>query len=64
MGGKEAVRKILAIAPDARVIVSSGYSSDPVMANYKQYGFTAAIGKPYQLQDLAAGIEMCLQSGS
>jgi len=63
MGGKEAVRKILAIAPDARVIVSSGYSSDPVMANYQQYGFTAAIGKPYQLQDLAAGIEMCLQSG-
>lgn len=64
MGGKEAVGKILAIDPAARVIVSSGYSGDPVMANCQEYGFAVAMGKPFLLQDLAQGIEQCLQSGS
>ena len=52
MGGKEAVQKILAIDPAAKVIVSSGYSNDPVMANFKDYGFCSAIAKPYQLLEL------------
>lgn len=52
MGGKDAVQEILKIAPDAQVIVSSGYSNDPVMANYQQYGFKAAIAKPFMLADL------------
>jgi CheY-like chemotaxis protein len=60
MGGKEAVGEILALDPGARVVVSSGYSSDPVMASYKEYGFLAAVAKPYQMQDLAQGIEACL----
>lgn len=59
-GGKETVKKILAIDPKAKVIVSSGYSSDPVMANYKEYGFTAAISKPYQMQDIVRGINSTL----
>ncbi|MBU0961852.1 MAG: PAS domain S-box protein, partial [Proteobacteria bacterium] len=52
MGGKETVQKILAINSEAKVIVSSGYSNDPVMANFKDYGFCAAIAKPYQLPEL------------
>jgi len=52
MGGKEAVQKILAIDPEAKVIVSSGYSNDPVMANFKDYGFCSAIVKPYEIQEL------------
>lgn len=52
MGGKEAVQEILRIDPGAKVIVSSGYSNDPIMANYQQYGFCAAIAKPYQLKNL------------
>jgi PAS domain S-box-containing protein len=53
MGGKEAVQGIIAIDSDAKVIVSSGYSNDPIMANCKDYGFCAAIVKPFQLQDLS-----------
>ena len=53
MGGKEAVRKIRRIRADARVIVSSGYSNDPVLAHFQKYGFSAAIAKPYQLKELA-----------
>ena len=52
MGGKDAVKEILQLDPEAKVIVSSGYSNDPVMANYMDYGFCAAIVKPYQLQNL------------
>ncbi len=54
MGGKEAVKEILKFDPDAIVIVSSGYSSDPVMAEFKQYGFKGRIKKPYNLEELSA----------
>jgi PAS domain S-box-containing protein len=53
MGGVEACRQLRAMDPDARVIVSSGYSDDPVMANFADYGFCAAIEKPYRVQDIA-----------
>jgi PAS domain S-box-containing protein len=52
MGGKEAVKKILALNPQAKVIVASGYSNDPVMANYQKYGFAAMLVKPYLTRDL------------
>jgi CheY-like chemotaxis protein len=53
MGGKEAVQKILEFNENAKVIVSSGYSVDPIMANYKKYGFCSAIVKPYQFHELS-----------
>ena len=56
MGGKEAVRQILNINPDAKVIVASGYSNDPVMANCKEYGFSASVSKPFNLKELEKAI--------
>ncbi len=53
MGGKEAVRRLLEIDPHARVIVSSGYSNDPIMANYREYGFVAVASKPYNVGELS-----------
>jgi two-component system, cell cycle sensor histidine kinase and response regulator CckA len=53
MGGKEAAQRILIIDPAARLIVSSGYSNDPVMATFGDYGFSAAIAKPYRVSELA-----------
>lgn len=50
MGGKDAVKKILEINPDAKVVVSSGYSNDPIMARYKEFGFCSAIEKPFMFQ--------------
>jgi len=52
MGGKETIKKILEINPKAKVIVSSGYSTDSIMANYSEYGFKGRIIKPFQLKDL------------
>ena len=53
MGGKEASTRILEIDPDAVLIVSSGYSNDPIIANYFSYGFSDAIRKPFDSVTLA-----------
>jgi hypothetical protein len=45
-GGKDAFRQLEALDPDVRAIVSSGYSNDPVMANYAHYGFRGAVKSP------------------
>lgn len=42
----------------AHAIVSSGYSNDPVMATYRQYGFAAAVVKPYVLSELTEAIDL------
>jgi two-component system, cell cycle sensor histidine kinase and response regulator CckA len=53
MGGRESAAEILAFDPCARLIASSGYSNDPVMAGFCDYGFCGAIVKPYTLDELA-----------
>jgi len=62
MGGKDAVKEIHAINPEAKVIVSSGYSNDPVMAHYEEYGFVAAIVKPFRIEDVLSIINNLLES--
>ena len=62
MGGKEAVQEILAIDPAAKVMVSSGYSNDPVMANFQKYGFQGAVSKPFQVQELRDAINNLMKS--
>jgi two-component system, cell cycle sensor histidine kinase and response regulator CckA len=62
MGGKETIKELLAIDPHAKVIVASGYSNDPVMANYRDYGFSAMLSKPFDVQELTTEIEKVLAS--
>jgi two-component system cell cycle sensor histidine kinase/response regulator CckA len=57
MGGKESAELIREIDPDAMLIVSSGYSNDPVVANYQQYGFSGAIAKPFNAATLVRELE-------
>jgi PAS domain S-box-containing protein len=52
MGGKKAVHELLKIDPDVKAIVSSGYSNDALLSDYKKYGFYGVIAKPYRLQEL------------
>jgi two-component system cell cycle sensor histidine kinase/response regulator CckA len=62
MGGKTAVKKLLALEPDAKVVVASGYSNDPIMANYKKYGFVDVLPKPLVLEDLASILTRLIKS--
>ena len=62
MGGMEAVGKLHEIDPQARVLVSSGYANDPVMANYEKYGFAGRVSKPVDVQRLADVVKSVLES--
>ncbi len=63
LGGKQAVEKLLAIDPQARVIVSSGYSTDPVMANFNEHGFEGRLTKPFQMAELEKELSRVLEQG-
>ena len=56
MGGKETMKRLLALDPGTRAIVSSGYSTDPVMANYREHGFRCVVTKPYSMDELCAAL--------
>lgn len=57
MGGREAMAKLLEIDPEATTIVSSAYSEDPVMASFRDYGFSGVLVKPFRLEQMAQILE-------
>ncbi len=59
-GGKATIRQLLEIDPQAKAIVSSGYSTDAVMATYAQHGFAGIVVKPYTIEDLGAELQRVL----
>ena len=63
MGGKEAIGRLREIHPGIKAIVSSGYSTDPVMSEYKAFGFSSLIAKPYSVRELTETIHRVIASG-
>ncbi|MEO6002869.1 MAG: ATP-binding protein [Opitutus sp.] len=61
MGGREAMELIRKLDLDVPAIVSSGYSSDPVLSNFGVYGFQAMVPKPYDVTELAQVINRLLR---
>ena len=53
MGGKETMRRLLQLDPDARAIVSTGYANDDLIREYRSHGFRGALAKPYRMRQLA-----------
>jgi len=52
MGGKDTVAELLKIDAGVKAVVITGYSSDPVISNFREYGFLASIPKPFSIEDL------------
>jgi len=61
MGGTDTIKKLREIDPGVAVIVSSGYSNDPVMSRYEDFGFNGVLAKPFSLQELSAVLNSVLQ---
>jgi DNA-binding NtrC family response regulator len=61
MGGRETLKKLIEIDPDIKAIITSGYTNDPVIAKYRDYGFLGAITKPYKANDLKELLEKVLR---
>ena len=53
MGGLKTIIELLKIDTNVKAVVSSGYSNDPIMANYVDYGFCGLLSKPYTMAQLA-----------
>jgi two-component system cell cycle sensor histidine kinase/response regulator CckA len=64
MGGKEAAKQILDLDPAACLVVSSGYSNDPIMAEYSNFGFCATLVKPYTLAEIVQAMSKLLSGAS
>lgn len=52
MGGRELVPHLRELDPGIKIVVSSGYSTDPVMSHFRDYGFDGVLQKPYTIADL------------
>ena len=52
MGGKETIKRLFEIDPNVKAIVSSGYSNDPVISDFREYGFRGSLAKPYKIEKL------------
>ncbi|MEW6429828.1 MAG: PAS domain-containing protein [Thermodesulfobacteriota bacterium] len=61
MGGREAVAELLAFDPAAKVIVSSGYAQDAVLASFRDYGFRDILTKPYDILELGQVVARVLR---
>jgi CheY-like chemotaxis protein len=53
MGGQETIKQLTEIDPAVKAIVSSGYADNPVIANYKHYGFSEVVAKPYGMVEFS-----------
>lgn len=64
MGGKEALKIIREIDPKVKALLSSGYSNDPIMSDYRNYGFIGVISKPYRIEDLSESLNGALKANN
>jgi PAS domain S-box-containing protein len=64
MGGAETLRKLQEIDPGVKAIVSSGYSSDPIMAEFRKHGFCGVVSKPYTIKKLGETVKSVIAEKS
>jgi PAS domain S-box-containing protein len=62
LGGKETIARLREFDPLVKAIVSSGYSTDPIVANFRQYGFVGILTKPYTAKEMSEIIKKVLSA--
>ena len=61
MGGKETIAQLKAFDPGVKAVVSSGYSNDPVVQDFADYGFSGRLTKPYKINDMKDILESLIK---
>ncbi len=62
LGAKETIKKLLEIDPEAKAILSSGYSNDPIIDRFRQFGFKDVIAKPYTVGELSQRVANVIEA--
>ncbi len=52
LGGKETIDALIETDPVVKAVLSSGSHNDPVFSNFREYGFSALLPKPYSMEEL------------
>ncbi|HTM50546.1 MAG TPA: ATP-binding protein [Bryobacteraceae bacterium] len=60
MGGKPTADKLKAMDPSAKIILSSGYSDDSTIAEFRRFGFDGVLLKPWTQSQLNEVLEQVL----
>jgi CheY-like chemotaxis protein len=60
MGGREVMEQLRQLDPQVPAIVSSGYSQDPVLADFAGHGFQAIVAKPYEVSQFTETVRRLL----
>jgi len=63
MGGKELIKELQSIDPRVRAVISSGYSDDSVLRDFKEHGFQGCVVKPYKIEELCSVLDLVMQGG-
>lgn len=61
MGGQELLEKLHRLDPEVRAVISSGYSNDPVLYDFRKHGFLGVVAKPYKIEELCAVLDSIMQ---
>jgi PAS domain S-box-containing protein len=64
MGGKELIKELQTIDPEVRAIISSGYSNDPVLRDFREHGFRGYVVKPYKIGELCSVLDSVIAARS
>ena len=57
VGGKEAFERLHAIDPGAKIVISSGFTNDPMLTDYASFGLDGVLAKPYRITEIKALLE-------
>jgi CheY-like chemotaxis protein len=61
-GGKQVLLEILKVDPAVKAVATSGYSDDPVMSGPQEFGFKAALRKPFVIDELAQMLQSVIKA--
>ncbi|KWT81207.1 multi-sensor hybrid histidine kinase [Candidatus Magnetominusculus xianensis] len=60
LGAKDTIARLKTLDPSVKALVASGYSNDYILDNYKEFGFSGTLAKPYNFEELLGAISALL----